>query len=109
MPDTATDLDRFVDLYRGFGVDCVVNITTPAQAATKWGAPDERPAEDQEPEHPTLGAAGVRYIILADDDIPWYDPSAVTVSRKFRYSYSGFYSLVRFTAEGAFMDQAFFE
>jgi hypothetical protein len=77
-----TDLDKFIELYRSFGIECIVN-------------------EDSE--------TGETYIVLSNTNIYSYSAiEEVTKSDKIT-GYSDFFSIITFTEKGEFLQQGFWE
>ena len=73
-----TDLDKFVELYKGFGIDCIVFIKDACQCIilteAGWGHPED-----------------------------WYTQSGLFEG------YGDFYTEIKFTKEGKFKSQGFWE
>jgi len=74
-----TDLERFVELYKSFGIECKVD-------------------DDGD---------GNQYVCLAEDQAPpnAYD---VTISEKLE-GWEGFHSIIKFDQHGNFISQGFWE
>ncbi len=75
-----TDLEKFIELYKSFGITCVV-----------------------------VNHDGVNSIFLGDYEHGYGDATKGTYSESFSGGYSGFYSQVVFDADGKFRWQSFRE
>lgn len=86
MENDKTDLERFVELYKSFGIDCKVNI------AEKDGQLMHVNKDD-------------RFILIGD----YYDNKHETTGSDKFTGYPSFYSDVVFDKDGKFKTQGFWE
>lgn len=80
-----TDLEKFISLYKSFGIECVVN-------------------QESFVDEGKFYCDG--YIINLSADC--YDEEGITINSKL-VGYHGFYSNIRFDNNGNFIDQGFWE
>ena len=89
-----TDLERFIELYRSFGIECKVGVRT-------W---ENGPRLIHKNEPLT------RQVIQLGGDDFGTDDYGITPTQSGKFDgYGGFYSSVEFDMEGKFIEQGFWE